>query len=77
METTEARTPFVRDPKAKFRQSLDVLRMAKEAKPDLLTKTSIMLGVGEEDADIMSTLHGSSLLLSLFRIPIVVAGIAY
>ena len=46
METTEARTPFVRDPRATFRQSLNVLRMAKEAQPGLITKTSIMLGVG-------------------------------
>lgn len=58
METTEARTPFVRDPRATFRQSLDVLRVAKESKPDLITKTSIMLGVGEEDADIVATLEG-------------------
>ncbi|KAL8290057.1 hypothetical protein RQP46_002996 [Phenoliferia psychrophenolica] len=57
METTEARTPYVRDPRATFRQSLDVLRMAKEAKPGLITKTSIMLGVGEEDADIEATLR--------------------
>jgi lipoate synthase len=59
METTESRTPFVRDPKANFRQSLSVLRMAKEAKPDLITKTSVMLGVGEEDADVLATLHGT------------------
>lgn len=56
LETTEARTPFVRDPRATFRQSLDVLRWAKEAKPDLITKTSIMLGVGEEDDDILDAL---------------------
>ena len=60
METTEARTPFVRDPRATFRQSLEVLRVAKESKPDLITKTSIMLGVGEEDADIVATLEGQS-----------------
>jgi lipoic acid synthetase len=60
METTEARTPFVRDPRATFRQSLDVLRMAKEAKPGLITKTSIMLGVGEEDEDVVATLRGAS-----------------
>lgn len=59
METTEARTPFVRDPKANFRQSLNVLKMAKEANPDLITKTSIMLGVGEEDADVEATLRGA------------------
>lgn len=61
METTEARTPFVRDPRATFRQSLNVLRMAKEAQPGLITKTSIMLGVGEEDADVEAALRGAFL----------------
>ena len=58
METVEERTPFVRDPRATFRQSLDVLRMAKEAKPGLITKTSIMLGVGEKDHQVEATLLG-------------------
>lgn len=58
METVESRTPFVRDPRAKYRQSLEVLRVAKEAKPGLITKTSIMLGVGEEDHEILQTLKG-------------------
>lgn len=60
METVEELTPFVRDPRAKFRQSLDVLRMAKEAKPGLITKTSIMLGVGEQDHEVRATLEGGS-----------------
>jgi lipoic acid synthetase len=62
METTESRTPFVRDPRAKYRQSLEVLRVAKEAKPGLITKTSIMLGVGETDEEVVETLRGSSFL---------------
>lgn len=57
METVEARTPFVRDPRASFRQSLKVLQMAKEAQPNLITKTSLMLGVGEEDHQVEETLH--------------------
>jgi lipoic acid synthetase len=57
METVEARTPFVRDPRANFRQSLKVLEMAKAAQPGLITKTSIMLGVGEEDHQIEETLQ--------------------
>ncbi|SCZ98713.1 BZ3500_MvSof-1268-A1-R1_Chr7-1g09248 [Microbotryum saponariae] len=56
METTENRTPFVRDPRATFRQSLEVLRVAKQAKPGLITKTSIMLGVGETDEEVLDTL---------------------
>ena len=57
METVEARTPFVRDPRATFRQSLSVLRMAKEAQPGLITKTSFMLGVGEEDYQVEEALR--------------------
>ncbi|GAA5927788.1 hypothetical protein JCM3775_006080 [Rhodotorula graminis] len=56
METVESRTPYVRDPRAKYRQSLEVLRVAKAAKDGLITKTSLMLGVGETDEEILQTL---------------------
>ena len=58
VETTEALTPFVRDRRAKFRQSLEVLRTAKEAQPELITKTSIMLGLGETEEDLWDALRG-------------------
>lgn len=58
IETVEALTPFVRDRRAKFRQSLDVLRTAKEAQPELITKTSIMLGLGETEDQIWHALRG-------------------
>ncbi|CAK3785102.1 probable Lipoyl synthase, mitochondrial [Lecanosticta acicola] len=57
VETTEEMTPFVRDRRAKFRQSLDVLRAAKEANPNLITKTSIMLGLGETEDQLFRTLR--------------------
>ncbi|KAK3112932.1 hypothetical protein LTR53_010272 [Teratosphaeriaceae sp. CCFEE 6253] len=57
VETTEELTPNVRDRRAKFRQSLAVLRAAKEAKPDLITKTSIMLGLGETEEQLYATLR--------------------
>ena len=57
IETVEELTPFVRDRKAKFRQSLDVLRTAKEERPELITKTSIMLGLGETDAQVEHALQ--------------------
>jgi lipoyl synthase len=56
IETVEALTPFVRDRRAKFRQSLDVLRTAKESNPDLITKTSMMLGLGETEEQIWDAL---------------------
>ena len=43
---------IVRDPRASFDQSLKILRYAKEIRPDLLTKTSLMVGLGETDEEI-------------------------
>ena len=56
VETVEALTPMVRDRRAKFRQSLSVLKHAKEAKEGLITKTSIMLGLGETEEQLWHTL---------------------
>jgi len=56
IETVEELTPLVRDRRAKFRQSLDVLRAAKEAKEGLITKTSMMLGLGETEEQIWDAL---------------------
>ncbi|KAM3421227.1 Lipoyl synthase [Cercospora zeina] len=56
VETTEELTPMVRDRRATFRQSLAVLEAAKAAKPTLITKTSIMLGLGETEEQLWSAL---------------------
>ncbi|KAK6637400.1 hypothetical protein RUM44_007817 [Polyplax serrata] len=56
IETVEKLTPYVRDKRAKYRQSLDVLATAKTFNPDLLTKSSIMLGLGETDEEILETM---------------------
>ncbi|PIL32122.1 hypothetical protein GSI_06828 [Ganoderma sinense ZZ0214-1] len=56
IETSEALTPFVRDRRASFRQSLSVLKRAKE-EGVRVTKTSIMLGVGENEEQIMDALR--------------------
>ncbi|KAB5589303.1 Lipoic acid synthase [Ceratobasidium theobromae] len=55
VETVEALTPFVRDRRAKFHQSLAVLAHAKKCGAKI-TKTSIMLGVGEADEQVADTL---------------------
>jgi len=52
VETVERLQKRVRDPRAGYEQSLSVLRQAKASKPGLVTKTSIMLGLGEEDDEI-------------------------
>ena len=52
VETVERLTPFVRDPRAKYRQTLKVLERAKKARGGtMVTKTSIMLGLGKENQD--------------------------
>ncbi|KIJ54654.1 hypothetical protein M422DRAFT_220996 [Sphaerobolus stellatus SS14] len=56
IETVERLTPFVRDRRANFRQSLRVLKHAK-SEGVRITKTSIMLGLGEEDADVRHALE--------------------
>lgn len=57
IETVERLTPFVRDRRAKYRQTLSVLERAKQQRPDdLVTKTSVMLGLGESDAEVEQTM---------------------
>ena len=55
IETVERLTPGVRDPRATYRQTLAVLGEAKAAVPGLVTKTSIMLGLGETEAEVRDT----------------------
>ncbi|KAI8946516.1 lipoic acid synthetase [Xylaria longipes] len=59
VETVEALTPYVRDRRATFRQSLAVLEHAKKVKaPDgIITKTSLMLGLGEQEEEVMDALR--------------------
>ncbi|KAI1423389.1 lipoic acid synthetase [Xylaria sp. FL1777] len=59
IETVEALTPYVRDRRATFRQSLNVLEHVKKVKgPDgIITKTSIMLGLGEQEEEVMHALR--------------------
>ncbi|XP_060687155.1 lipoyl synthase, mitochondrial [Hemiscyllium ocellatum] len=56
VETVRELQRTVRDPRARFDQSLSVLKHAKEVKPSLLSKTSIMLGLGETDSQVYATL---------------------
>lgn len=64
VETVEELTPFVRDRRATFRQSLGVLEHAKKQGVQI-TKTSIMLGVGETADQVMATLQGIQISLHM------------
>lgn len=57
VETVESLQRDVRDPKANYWQSINVLIQAKKSNPALITKTSIMLGLGETDDEVKRTLH--------------------
>ncbi len=56
LETVERLTHVVRDPRAGYRQTLDVLAFAKQHAPKVITKTSLMLGLGETDVEIEQAL---------------------
>ena len=56
VETVERLTPRVRDRRAGYRQSLNVLEMAKQENPKIYTKSSIMLGLGEKEEEVKNTL---------------------
>ena len=56
VETVKRLQSFVRDPRAGYEQSLSTLKHAKTVKPDLYTKTSLMLGLGETDEEVIQTM---------------------
>ena len=56
IETVERLTRKVRDPRAGYKQSLDVLDWSKKKGNGIYTKSSIMLGLGENDEEILQTL---------------------
>ena len=57
IETVERLQRRVRDYRAGYEQSFSVLEHVKRVNDDVLTKTSIMLGLGETDEDIWQTLR--------------------
>ncbi|ASQ46459.1 lipoyl synthase [Legionella clemsonensis] len=56
VETVERLTHPVRDNRAGYWQTLNLLAFAKRYRPDVLTKTSLMLGLGETDEEIIHTM---------------------
>lgn len=56
VETVERLTHPVRDNRAGYLQTLKVLSYAKQYRPEVLTKTSLMLGLGESDEEIIQTM---------------------
>jgi lipoyl synthase len=55
-ETVRRLTYIVRDARAGYDQTLSVLAHAKRHRPDVLTKSSLMLGLGETDEEILEAM---------------------
>jgi lipoic acid synthetase len=56
VETVKRLTYDVRDPRAGYEKTLRALEHAKRHRPQVLTKTSLMLGLGETDEEIFETM---------------------
>ena len=56
VETVRRLTHPVRDPRAGYEQTLRVLAHAKRRRPEVLTKSSIMLGLGETEEELRESM---------------------
>jgi lipoic acid synthetase len=57
LETVERLQGTVRDRRANYRQSLEVLATVKEFRPDTYTKSSLMLGLGERRDEVVQAMR--------------------
>lgn len=57
LETVKRLTHPVRDPRASYETTMELLAHSKKYRPEILTKTSLMLGLGETDDEIMQTMR--------------------
>ena len=70
LETVERLTHPIRDPRAGYQKTLTVLKKAKELNSNIITKSSIILGMGETDEEINKTFED----LRLHEVDIVTLG---
>ncbi len=57
VECVERIDKKVRDPRASFALSLEVLRRTKALRPDMVTKSSLMVGLGETNGEITDAMQ--------------------
>ena len=57
IETVERLTPKVRDPRAGYWKSLKTLKIVKDLSSKIYTKSSIMLGLGERDDEVVKAMR--------------------
>lgn len=56
LETVKRLTARVRDPRASYEQSLSLLKKCKQLSSEIYTKSSMMLGLGESEDEIIETM---------------------
>lgn len=56
LETVRRLTPKVRDQRSSYEKSLSTLRIAREEGEDLIMKTGIMVGLGENEDEVIETM---------------------
>ncbi|XP_073252566.1 lipoyl synthase, mitochondrial-like [Porites lutea] len=56
VETVDRLQLLVRDPRASYKQSLEVLKHVKRIQPNMVTKSSLMLGLGETDDEVFQAM---------------------
>ncbi|CAH3172272.1 unnamed protein product, partial [Porites evermanni] len=56
VETVDRLQLLVRDPRANYKQSLEVLKHVKRIQPNMVTKSSLMLGLGETDDEVFQAM---------------------
>eukprot|EP00916_Digyalum_oweni_P002532 GHVL01004640.1.p1 GENE.GHVL01004640.1~~GHVL01004640.1.p1 ORF type:complete len:200 (+),score=37.50 GHVL01004640.1:483-1082(+) len=56
LETVERLQSAIRDKRANYKQSMGVLEKAKKFNPEVYTKTSLMLGLGETEEEVIKTM---------------------
>ncbi len=57
IETVRRLSPELRDPRASYDQSLRVLERVLQISPDTITKSSLMLGLGEKRDEVLETMR--------------------
>jgi len=55
VETVKRLSPSIRDLRANYKQSLNVLKYVKELDSSIFTKSSLMLGLGESEEEILQS----------------------
>lgn len=57
VETVQRLTPLIRDRRFSYERSIETLKIAKKVRPDLITKSGFMVGLGETEEEVYNTMY--------------------